>query len=177
MKVLFMDVDGVLNSYAAKRKSGSMLGMCWEHVTEMDRVVSTTGCSIVVSSTWRFGGVEVGSNFQRALSLHGKAGQRIHQAVIDTTIDGNMRWFDRRVLRGDEIQEWLDRHPVEGYAVVDDDVDAEKTWEGKTHPFVRTSMAEGLTPALADQLIEILMRPAVEVAQTPEFQFSVRNEK
>lgn len=86
MKVLFLDVDGVLNSHThrGQERPGSMMGMAQEHVDELARVVRDTRCQIVVSSTWRIGGIEPGSKFWRELSKR-VGGPVILDRVIDRT--------------------------------------------------------------------------------------------
>ena len=48
MKVLFLDVDGVLN-----RCGKSAQGLEEDKVALLKQIVAATGCRIVLSSTWR----------------------------------------------------------------------------------------------------------------------------
>lgn len=120
MKVLFLDIDGVLNS----TRSAAALGGCpwprnrnmqgdWEKFDQvavklMARLVSETEAHVVLSSTWR-----IGMDQERATELGDFLGYVITSAT--PRLPG---------VRGLEIKQWLDEHPgVQQYAIVDDDSD------------------------------------------------------
>lgn len=122
MKVLFLDIDGVLNSqpvianaYRGPDEDLRRLSHLDEGMVEnLDLLVELTGCKIVVSSTWR-----------RAMPLNrireylNKKGLRMGCIIGQTPTHNN-----NSSCRGDEIQEWLDGHPeVETFAIVDDNAD------------------------------------------------------
>jgi hypothetical protein len=144
MKVLFLDIDGVCNSRAylyqlrAKNKKATLwYGIDPEAAKRVQRIIKETGCAVALSSTWR-------------LYADGRA--LVKKKVcnfIDCTKDlqaGAKRGF---VPRGDEVQEWLDRHPnVRQYAVVDDDTDFAPTqW------VFNTTFEKGLTEEITDAVI------------------------
>lgn len=131
MKILFLDIDGVLNSAKTCCAFGGY-PMELAHIAAFDqaairlvqRLCDSAGVQIVLSSAWRISHpfAEVGS----ALGL----------PIIDRTPSS-------AGPRGREIQAWLDAHPeVEQYAIVDDDSDM----LGEQMPrFVKTNGEEGLT--------------------------------
>lgn len=138
MKVLFLDVDGVLNMHS----SGGPMALNKKRIKELARVVETTGCKLVLSSTWR-----KLDDAKRKLRNHlGYKGMKIYS---QTPAD----YFVERQVRGDEIQMWLDNHTVECYAIVDDDGDM---LDHQRPFFVQTDGNQGLTAEKADALIEIL---------------------
>ncbi len=124
MKVLFLDIDGVLTSHAYWRSTGrqiSLHDLDRKAVTRLNSVLDRTGAMVVVTSTWRlhFNRVEL----QERLDRYGFTG-----TVLSATGTGK----DRKEKRGLEIQAWLDnpryankdsRHYVERFAIVDDDTD------------------------------------------------------
>jgi hypothetical protein len=118
MKVLFLDVDGVLNS----QRLGTPDGMRPWCVTQLARIVKESGCKIVVSSTWRAGGIGETSDFHRCLLEASVPGDdTIQRVLIGITPDlvGNGEG-----ARGDEIAAWLGEHPdVESFVILDDDTD------------------------------------------------------
>ncbi|MDB5822198.1 MAG: hypothetical protein JWR21_902 [Herminiimonas sp.] len=113
-KVLFLDIDGVLNSrrsvVAFKGYPHSFSGECkgrfdWVAVALIRQLCEETGCSIVLSSSWRI--------------LH-----TVHECAngLDLPI------FDKTPNlggpRGLEVNAWLAEHPeITHYAIVDDNSD------------------------------------------------------
>ena len=138
MKVLFLDVDGVLNTYG----SGGLYTLTRSKLRRLQTVVESTGCDIVLSSTWRKDWVAL-RKLKRKLHYRGIK-------ILDSTTKS---YFKERQVRGDEIQLWLDNHTVERYAIVDDDsdmLDSQKPY------FVQTNGEVGLTDLHVDRLIELL---------------------
>ena len=130
MRVLFLDVDGVLNRTGYK--PGSSAGLrSWiepELARRLSKVIAATGASLVMSSDWRRG---------RALPLLqeelGAAG--IVGSLIDVTpVLGEQRWR--------EIDSWMKTHEVApaSVVIVDDGYDM----GGLAARFVRTSPLNGL---------------------------------
>lgn len=146
MKVLFLDIDGVCNSAEyAKRKYeergyGGLMGIDHQLALKVRRIVEQTGCKVVLSSTWR---------------LWESSRAEVRRDVcdfIDCTIDlqrGSKRGI---VPRGDEVREWLSRHPqVTQYAILDDDSDfSADQW------LFKTTFAKGLTDEIAEAVIDHL---------------------
>lgn len=181
MKVLFLDIDGVLNGHQFNRKaqSGNIRKAC---IRELSRIVETTGCKIVLSSAWRYmihGRAMTLLGFQYMLRTHGLVcmGKNL---LIDVTIPdevcprcdkrhkGMGRFDTRRQLhrcegcntamtRGAQIAAWLRKNrrklKVKRYAVVDDEDYNEAM---RKHPFVQTDGAVGLTREKADEIIAML---------------------
>jgi len=138
MKVVFLDFDGVLNSAAflliVKERDSQSLSMEWwaesidpSAVSRLNGLLASTGARVVVSSTWRI--CTSVAWLQEVLEMRGFTGD-----VYDKT----NRIYE--VDRSSEIEEWLDRHVVDAYVILDDDSDAEI--EGH---FVRTDYLAGLT--------------------------------
>lgn len=112
MRVLFLDVDGVLHPASAGMAQATgepEVGMFRERqMACLAQVLRATGAHVVLSSTWRLrpGGPEAVSSALRRWDL---------APVFDCTpAEG--------AFRADQIWSWLAQHgcSVEGYAVVDD---------------------------------------------------------
>ncbi len=162
MKVIFLDIDGVLNvCYPDRDNYGRLFHP--EFVDNLRWIIEETGAKIVISSTWRFSGLQVMKEMWEKRNLPGD--------VIDITIDcyqyveeGREEFYDK-VERGHEIQHWLDEHQTEvtNYVILDDDNDFLTTQRGN---FVRTSnnfnhpdcidVGYGLTKICAARAIRIL---------------------
>lgn len=136
IKVLFLDVDGVLNCKSTTDrwpKGSRMLGVDPTKVDMVTDIINITGCKVVLSSTWR-------------LSSDSRKYIESLLPIMDVTpsLQG---------LRGAEVKAWLDEHPeVERYAILDDDSDF---LEGQPL-FLTKFMGDGLTREITHQVIEYL---------------------
>jgi hypothetical protein len=165
-KVLFLDIDGVLNSRETMISRECLstcdgrVGMALSLLLNLKRIVDLSNCDVVISSTWRVGGVEEGTRFHQELTRYPE-GESIFRRVIGRTVDGwhffedeDVSKFSKaRSMRGAEIREWLGRHPtVERFAIVDDDSDM-----GDLMPHLfKTSNELGLTEEIADRIAAYL---------------------
>lgn len=134
-KILFLDIDGVLNKESDYEvhieRSRSGLRVNRRLVERLQQILKDTGAKVVLSSSWR--------NIQGAREFLEKMGISIR----DETDNGPG-------CRGDQIQRWLDAHPdVETYAIVDDDSDMLNT---QLPHFVLTEFVTGLTEQAAYRL-------------------------
>lgn len=139
MKILFLDVDGVLNNAASAAEGIDLIA---EKVLLVARICEETGASIVISSTWRkLYSLDVLSEMLRRVGLRSTP-------VIDVTPEFH------NGHRGEEIQHWLDEHPdVTDFVIIDDDSDM----LDKQKPFfVQTRWEMGLTTRCAKKAIAIL---------------------
>lgn len=122
MRILFLDINGVLNSTAFYRRRGVLRGggiaslIDPDTITRLNRLLDATGAQIVLTSTWRRG--DLFEKVKDAFRIHG-----VHGAIIDATPD----LFHLRNLtpqwRGAEIQLWLHTHAADAPHVIIDDGD------------------------------------------------------
>jgi hypothetical protein len=155
MKVVFLDVDGVLNDRAwlhhetiVPVPDGTVKV---EHyidnpiapylVARLNEIVRRTGAFVVVSSTWR-----LGMSLKELDALLDKGGFKHPGTILGKTgtIGGD---------RGHEIQAWLDLHgAVERFVILDDDSDM-----AHLTPFLVLTPGEGgLQPAHVEAACAIL---------------------
>lgn len=136
MRVLFLDIDGVLNCDTTKERIQvkHYYGLCGVDPILRDRFLNwlaTREVSIVLSSMWRYH-----PEMMEVLNQNG-----IH--FIDTTPKSSaLTWQGSSSTRGDEIQEWLNSHQhVTDYAILDDN-----NWFSprQLEQFVQTDPAVGL---------------------------------
>lgn len=156
--IVFLDVDGVLNSAEWHREGHRGLGRLGHFdpaaVARLNRLTQATGAQIVVSSSWR----QYGEDYCRdILRQVGVAADVI--GVTPILDDGSE--IMRPVPRGQEIQAWLDAQPSQpdAFVILDDDNDM----EGLRHRFVRTRHAVGLTDADVEHAKWLLGRQQVDV--------------
>lgn len=136
MKVLFLDVDGVLNTFTA----GGLYALTRSKLRLLEQIVKDTGCEIVLSSTWR--------KDQYAFR---KLVKKL--AYRDLNIAGTtpVLW---NVPRGEEIDAWLKEHSeTTRYAILDDNSDM---LDHQLRNFFQTDGDYGLTRTIAYRVIHHL---------------------
>lgn len=149
MKLLFLDVDGVLSSFG-------LHGLSSTHLDLFAQVVHKTGAEVVLSSTWRLPyGREQRMRLQqelykRDIELFGMTPVLEHPIVPGVLYKG--------FLRGDEIQAYLTaasrRNNITSFAILDDDPNDEM---GALKPhLVKCDGHAGLTEKEVAQLITML---------------------
>jgi hypothetical protein len=137
MKILFLDIDGVLN-----RALVGALRVEPECVANLNALLARVPSAvIVISSTWR----QAWPLPTIALDLAAAGFAHSHAIIGATPVR-----YDRP--RAEEIKLWLAQVPrVERFAIVDDYGDAEIM-----DHFVRTDPKVGLTAADVERVVEIL---------------------
>jgi len=146
MKILFTDVDGVLNDEATTAKSPcGYTGIMDSKVKLLKKIIDVTGAKIVLSSDWRLCD-EDDPDYKYLLNkLRYKGGIGIYDKTPD------LSWQ----RRGLEIETWLKCHPeVEAWVVLDD-IDFSDFNEITDH-VVLTDGYYGLQEADVEKAIEIL---------------------
>lgn len=136
IKVIFLDIDGVLNSKDTIQRweDGSFIGIDPYLVAIFNRIIFATGAQIVLSSTWR---------------LHEDGREEVRKHVMDFIDVTPSIGYGHR---GTEVKDWLDRHPeVEKYAILDDDSDFLPH-----QPLFQTTWEHGLTEEIAKDVINFL---------------------
>lgn len=149
-KILFLDIDGVLNSarsqiafdgYPHSFRTRCMAKFDHVAVALVRRLCEATGCAVVLSSDWRYD-----------CTAH-EAANGLNLPIVDITpinVTGS---------RGMEVAAWLDMHPeVTAYAVVDDNLDIDDI-HGRR--WVLTNPAFGLSLADYNALRRVFDMPVL----------------
>lgn len=139
MKVLFLDIDGVVNKKENFNPTNkpTMYPLDSYCAFLVGHIQLQTGCEVVLSSTWR-----------------------LHPDGVKEVSDHVVRLLDKtpllRGIRGDEVNAWLEKHPdVEVYAILDDDSDFYDD-----QPLFQTTFEDGLTDEIAEKVVAHLGRVA-----------------
>lgn len=179
IKVIFLDIDGVLNchDWYSKRwkmyqeqddiieRDYPMNEVDTELIQRLNRITTTTGAKIVISSTWR-----MGRTLDELKTLFGNWG--ISGELIDKTISMGSSAVGYSIPRGCEIEHWLkgkhfqrinwsvekqkeyaEKSEVSTYVILDDDSDMLLC---QTEHYIKTSQKCGLTEEMVDRAINIL---------------------
>ena len=143
MKILFLDIDGVLCVDYTHWINPSRAAI-------LEEVIETTGCKIVLSSARRLD-VHYLDSLRYCCRLG--ASTKWIDSIVDRTPDLSSRFGVLLYVpaRDSEIIDWIDRHKsqIESFAVIDD--------EPLTVPnFVHTEFETGLNEYAKQRLIELL---------------------
>lgn len=143
MKVLFLDIDGVVNCKTTAQRHRGFIGIDPHMAFMVGKIQLDTNCEVVLSSTWR---------------LDKRSRDEVRKQVVKF-IDVTPSIFgkdNQRVKRGEEIDAWLQKHPeVTKYAIIDDDSDI---LDKQLPHFFQTSWEHGLTQEIAEKVTEYLSR-------------------
>lgn len=146
MKVVFLDVDGVLNSddwaWDLFNKYGVQVyreNILYEPaLLQLRRIINETDAKIVISSSWR----KIPSAYNDLKMWLNKYGMAIYDK---TPYVGK--------TRGHDISAWLKKHSgIDEYVILDDDSDMDDQFDH----FVMTNYFVGLTKENADECIKRL---------------------
>lgn len=164
MKVIFLDIDGVLNTHRFfEEQLENHNGIIPEGVDfqtnfdplamkNLQEIVELTDAKIVVSSTWRTSrDMPYNSSYRRLWEaiIKNLTSVGIHREIIDIT-----PYLKGDVTRGQEIKEWLkDKNNIESFVIIDDDRDMDELTE--------TNLAwckglDGINEEVKNRAIEIL---------------------
>lgn len=141
-KVIFLDVDGVLNDSRTKaRVSPMIIGIDKAHVRQLKQIVDATGAEIVLTSTWKNGWEPNRRSTQQPTPY----GKYLANKLFDFKLKPIDKTHDSGENRGAGIIDWLNKHPwVERYVILDDDFFHDYGGEILKH-FVHTLWADGLS--------------------------------
>lgn len=177
MKIIFLDIDGVLNVISQGHDEyGAIFHQ--HFMDNLKRIIDETGAKIVISSSWRKSGLKEMRNLWKHRNIAGE--------IIDVTPSLYLQkggsicfWNDKlsrkptekingySIPRGCEIEYWLnlekDNYDIESYVILDDDVDMLLSQKNN---FVQCSMNDnhydcidlgyGLTDKCTEKAINVL---------------------
>lgn len=146
MKVIFLDVDFVLNTVFSERRIYCYTFVDTRKVLRLRDIVERTGAQIVLSSTWRIADTPINKICYDILKAEF---ERVRCPVwVDCT-----PYFPGR-KRQVEIYSWLQQHSeVENFIILDD-LEEELRWY-KDH-LVLTNKFDGLNKERAELAIQML---------------------
>lgn len=165
-KIIFLDIDGVLNYVPMVSHKMPKSDTCGDEypfsrlsksrIAELNKLTSETGAKIVISSSWR----RVSREVAKILTSSGVTGEFIGETPREKV------YGDIRVFRGNEIYTWMTDnkeligcHPADfhSYVILDDSSDMLLC---QTSNFIHTDRHVGLSVQAAYQAKRILMRGA-----------------
>lgn len=156
-KVIFLDVDGVLNnSFTMDLSPNGYKGIDSVNLQCLSDIVSQTGAELILSSDWRYEWRKKYSVIDRKKCKDGMyLDRRLSEfglKITDKTITAGMYEY-----RGYEIKEYLMRHPeIESFVILDDIIFDDFELYGFVEKLVYTSAMFGLTDDDVEKAICVL---------------------
>ena len=158
MKVVFLDIDGVLNCNSTTNR---VLGYDFVDDDKVDRlkhIIDETGAKVVLSSTWREGWYDFDNGRAETISadLFVALERRLLESGIEM-IDKTPMFRGHLSVRGQEIKHWIEHcdEDIEAFVILED-------WESlapyNDDNIVWTDDYDGLTDQDAEAAIKILNR-------------------
>lgn len=112
MNIIFLDIDGVLNSYAYYKETENDLDL--KAIDILSQIYHKFNCKIVLSSTWR-----------ELKDISDESAQKMWKHLVDTLSKYNMEIYDITPTiknnRPLEIATWLQNNSCSNYVILDDD--------------------------------------------------------
>ena len=168
-KVIFLDVDGVLNSSRTLYEDISLED---DLISNLKELVDKTGAKIILSSSWRLSTEAVATLMDKldkfglvisGMTCDGVDLDWLEKYEFDATkksLDTKFDWDENRQIkithdRGAEIFKWLHDHDDCAYVILDDEIEDIKPYFSES-VIVKTSYKTGLTKEDVKKAIQIL---------------------
>lgn len=155
MKVIFLDVDGVLNNAHTRETFEDYIFISDDKVLLLKKLIDETNARIVLSSSWRKGWRFKDGNPSCAnedVRLFNAFELRLKEYGIELMSYTGHFWH-----RGKEIDEWLKNwngEKIESFVILDDMKRGE--FEPNADRLVQTNISTGLTESHIAQAVELL---------------------
>lgn len=177
MKIIFLDIDGVLNCETTKERCGYYVGIDRTKVQLLKKIVDATDAKIVLCSTWRLGYNNFGSLLKRHIPYMKSCFEAEDIEIMDYTPD------IQHSQRGHEIRKWMDEHPeieIDEWIVLDDEIFYDYFSLGISSHLVQTNYREnGLINTHVELAIQMLNEGVdetkeigLDIKQNPEVNFN-----
>lgn len=163
MKVIFLDIDGVLNTgwwytQMDRNTPKDKYGYAFDPnaVANLKKIIDETGADIVISSSWKSFGLSELEEMWMDRGLPGKLIGITPNSVSDEMLlNADLDHMELFSIRGIEINEWLIKHEkrVSQYVIIDD---MDNMLPEQQSHFVQTNSEVGITNENAERAINIL---------------------
>ena len=168
-KVIFLDVDGVLNS---SRTLYEDIALEDDLILNLKELIDKTGAKIILSSSWRLSTEAVSTLMDKldkfglvisGMTCDGVDLDWLEKYEFDVTkkyLDTKFDYDENRQIkithdRGAEIFKWLHDHDDCAYVILDDEIEDIKPYFSES-VIVKTSYKTGLTKEDVKKAIQIL---------------------
>lgn len=155
--IIFLDFDGVLNTYLTWGKYPKDGAIDPDKVERVTRLVQEFGADVVISSAWR-----TIYKLDELRAMLNRRGRMPAELVIDKTPD----WKGPHSQRGQEIKEWLNKanrreHP---FVILDDLYTG--AFAGLEAHHIQTTLHDGFTDERYDAAADNLKRQRDQASES-----------
>ena len=161
-KILFTDIDGVLNNNSSKtsyfygNRYNEGFSLDWKNISELVRIVKNTNCTLMISSNWRKHTDTNRCYFNRIDTFYNSPLPKLLK-ILKTELGYKPDFlpiYDGTKNKGDDIRRFISEKSInpKDICVIDDDV--KEDFHGIK--FFKTGFDYGLTSDIADSVIEYL---------------------
>ena len=157
MKVIFLDVDGVLNTPSSESRCGEYIGIDDEKVEKLKKIVEKTKAEIVLISTWK----KYWRKEEKLKPLQDYSANYLDEKLAKQGLKAIDKTKDKAnglyLSRGESILEYVYRNNVENYIILDD---CQFDYDGcdLTDNYIKTNQIEGLSEQQVKAACETLLR-------------------
>lgn len=156
MSIIFLDIDGVLNS-AHNWPENNLDDRL---ITNLKTIIDETNAEIVLSSSWKnFFDENVNTTHKLGLELL-RAFNEKGLTIKDITPYPASRYTSKRGL---EIKTYIETHEIDNYVVIDDDEFSDFKDTIDMTRFIKTESGTSLTSAKDEGLTEQLAQKAISI--------------
>lgn len=130
MKIIFLDIDGVLNWSGTEDRIDGYIGWCDKRIARFNRIIEAhPDAKIVISSSWR-----VPTSDMKAYTTFDGLKELLAKRGLKGEIIGRTPYFFSGMSRGGEIRRWIEEQPEKpsAFVVLDDDTYGMAPFVGET---------------------------------------------
>lgn len=168
MKVIFLDIDGVLNYTNCPYK----LPDGWyfvddEKIKLLKEIIDATDAKVILSSTWRVGWEDLEHNMQ---TTDAENFIRLRDKLREFNIEFLSRTPMLGKTRGEEIMQWIQNwngEIIESFVILDDLPETEFALYKRN--LVKTSFGKGLLKGHVNKTVKILNKNAEREVGIPNY--------
>lgn len=152
-KVIFLDIDGVLNCISSKSRCGCYIGIDDKRVARLRQLVDGTGATIILSSSWKHDWEPIHKDCQN------EYGDYLDRKLKRQGLVAKGKTYEENDMnRGAGIIHWVVTHDVDSFIILDDEWFDFKE-KGLESRVIKTEFDDpdgGLTDAHVQRAIELL---------------------
>jgi len=151
MKIIFLDIDGVLNYEDCPYMLGKYYFVDDEKLKLLKKLIDETDAKIVLSSTWRYGWLDLDDG---KITEDSYSFQKLHSKFKEFGLNFYSKTPNWSHHRGDEIEKWLEecQEEIESFIIIDDNDDMEPYLD----QLIQTDYNVGLTKENIKEGIRLL---------------------